>query len=145
MNKAFKLGVTALVAVSFGGLAVTSADAATWHKGLPKFVRNKKFRTKYENKQKDYTWAKGTKHTFTIKHTQAGVTVAQKVKYQKKGKTYLIKGGYPDRATLKMHAIYYRVQKVSNKKIKAGEGKHGKLLTMHKIKHFPRVNGQIWN
>lgn len=144
MNKAFKLGVTALVAISFGGVTATTADAATWHKGLPKFVRNKKFRTKFENKGKDYTWARGTKRTFSIKHTEAGIDVAKNVKYQKKGKTYLIKGIYVD-PDAKRHTSYYRVRKISNKKIKAGFGKRGKLMTMTKFKHFPRVNGQIWN
>ncbi|MCI1553338.1 MAG: hypothetical protein LKH74_05375 [Levilactobacillus sp.] len=145
MNKAFKLGVTALVAISFGGVTATTADAATWHKGLPKFVRNKKFRTKFENKYKEYTWARGTKRTFSIKHTQADIDVAKNVKYQKKGKTYLIRGTYPDRATHKLFAKYYRVRKISNKKIKAGFGKRGKLMTMTKFKHFPRIKGQIWN
>ncbi|AYM01914.1 hypothetical protein [Levilactobacillus yiduensis] len=144
MHKFMKLGVAALIAVSFGGLTEMTADAATWHKGAPKFVRNKKFRTKFENKYKDYTWARGTKHTFAIKHTQAGITVAKNVKYQKKGKTYLIKGIYVDPG-LKRHTVYYRVRKISNKKIKAGFGKHGKLMTMTKFKRFPRAQGHIWN
>ena len=136
MKKLVKLSVAALVAVSFGGLTATTADAATWHKGLPKIVRNKMYRTKFDMpypNDPQYTWYKGTKSTLMEHATQSGAPYKlSKTKYKKVGKVY----------------GYVRVRKLSNKKIKIADGKkttkyEGKYVTMQRFYHFPRVNGRV--
>lgn len=159
MKKLVKLGVAALVAVSFGGLTVTTADAATWHKGLPKIIRNKMYRTKFDMtypNDPQYTWYKGTKSTLMERATQSGAPYKlSKTKYKKVGKTYIIHGY--DKLTTARNKMagksgkvygYVRVRKLSNKKIKIAEGKkatkyEGKYVTMQRFYHFPRVNGQV--
>ncbi|WP_125764659.1 hypothetical protein [Levilactobacillus mulengensis] len=159
MKKLVKLGVAALVAVSFGGLTVTTADAATWHKGLPKIIRNKMYRTKFDMtypNDPQFTWYKGTKSTLMEHATQGGAAdKISKTKYKKVGKTYVIHG-YDKLGTARNKMSgksgkvygYVRVRKLSNKKIKIADGKkttkyEGKYLTMQRFYHFPRVNGRV--
>jgi len=143
MKKLVKLGVAALVAVSFGGLTATTADAATWHKGLPTFIQNKKFKSKI--KRELGVWSKATKTTMFMKYTQGDQTpVIRHTKYKKMGKGYLIKGKYHDSRMGKgMHIYYYRVQKPNSKKIKMADGRTGKLITMTRFKHAPK-NSRTW-
>ncbi|MFD1454431.1 hypothetical protein ACFQ44_01900 [Levilactobacillus lanxiensis] len=143
MNKFIKAGVSALVvAVSVGGSAITG-EAATWHKGLPTFIQNKKFKSKI--KGHTGVWSKATKTTVFMKHTQGDPTPAiSHTKYKKMGKVYLIKGKYHDSRMGKgMNTYYYRVQKLTSKKIKMANGKTGKLTTMTRFKHAPK-NSQTW-
>jgi len=162
MKKLVKLGVAALVAVSFGRLTVTTADAATWHKGLPKIIRNKMYRTKFDNsnpKSPQYAWYKGTKSTLAVQVTQGGAaSKISKTKYKKVGKTYFIHGYDKFITDTNKKTVgnknfgkvyrYVRIRKLSNKKIKIAEGKKatkyaGKYGTMQRFYHFPRVNGRV--
>ncbi|GEP72620.1 hypothetical protein FD12_GL000146 [Lentilactobacillus rapi DSM 19907 = JCM 15042] len=105
--KAKTMIVTALLTAGLGfGTVSTSANAATWHKGTPGFLRNTFYRTKLGPKYIKWPgigWAKnpnlrryegfktyrtqvkfyGAQYNYRLKHAQ----------YKHSGKTYIIKGG----------------------------------------------------
>ncbi|MCI1553339.1 MAG: hypothetical protein LKH74_05380 [Levilactobacillus sp.] len=159
MNKRLRqVGVVLVTLVSLGAAApVTTADAATWHKGLPKIIRHKMYRTKFNHKYGylDYDWYKGTKSVLTTHRPQSGAALTiSNTKYKKVGKTYVVKGvdklatarnkysGHPGKAY-----GYYRIRKVSQKKIKIAEGKKAqgsKYVTVQRFYHYPKVNGHAW-
>lgn len=163
VNKQLRqVGVVLVALVSLGAAApVTTADAATWHKGLPKIVRHKMFRTKFtkDKRAPQYTWYKGTKSVLTTHSTNGGAaSTISHTKYKKVGQTYFVKGfdkflTAVSRKSGKVYG-YVRIRKVSAKKVKFAEGKktinyggtyEGKYMTMKRFYHFPKFNGRVWN
>lgn len=133
------------VVIGVGGTVVTG-NAATWHKGVPTFLR-----TKYRTKIKGYGfyWTKGTKHTFFVKPTQSGaIPVLIHAKYKKVKSVYTIRGINELYAAYKNSSGYskknkyltYRVKRVGSKHIKIWKinGYNKKWTKLVQFKHFPK-------
>ena len=95
MNKVVKMTVTAMTVLLMGGTVSTTASAATWHKGVPKAIRNKTYLMGKTKGYQDLGYVGYTfkNHDIYIAHSMDGGHMSLHLKYKKVGsKSYYIKG-----------------------------------------------------
>lgn len=112
MRKLIRIAVVGLIVLLIGGIYFatgTTADAAKWHKGVPKVVRNRTYMISHVT---DKNLMAYVGYTFTNKslfagHTMDGGHFVKHLKYKKVGKkTYSIKGSVSgDKERLKLKVI----------------------------------------
>lgn len=122
MTKILKIGVVLLMGGLVAGPVSTTASAATWHKGVPKAIRNK---TYLMGKTKGDQFLGYVGYTFKnskiyIAHSMDGGHLATHLKYKKTGaKAYYVKGHDTDSRDR------LRIKIISNKHIKVWDLDNG--------------------
>lgn len=97
-----------------------------WHKGLPKIIQNKYYRTKMLKYKVFEYWAHGDKkkNTLIVKRIQTGEwPVLKHAKYKKTGAVYTIRGVN----SMANNSPLYRIPKYMTIKIKKAGSKHIKV------------------
>ncbi|WP_354630750.1 hypothetical protein [Levilactobacillus brevis] len=141
MNKVVKMTVTAMTVLLMGGTVSTTASAATWHKGVPKAIRNKTYLMGKTKGDQDLGYVGYTfkNHDIYIAHSMDGGHMSLHLKYKKVGsKSYYIKG----------HDSYskdrLKVKVINSKKIKVADLDNGlyKGYIPYKYygKNFPSIH-----
>lgn len=93
MKKLGQVMVVALTTIMVGGVAATTADAATWHSGTPKALRGKWQRTYKDQGTKIVMHFEVNAKTIHLTRKHSATSTWSQLKYQKVGKrTYKLKG-----------------------------------------------------
>jgi len=95
MKKLGQMMVVALTTVMIGGVASSTANAATWHSGTPKALRGNWQRQYRDQGTKIVMHFKVSAKTIHLSRVKSAETSWTNLKYQKVGKnTYKLKGIY---------------------------------------------------
>jgi hypothetical protein len=95
MKKLGQVMVIALTTIMVGGVAATTADAATWHNGTPKALRGNWQRAYKDQGTKIVMHFQVKAKTIHLTRKHATTSTWSQLKYQKVGKqTYKLKGTF---------------------------------------------------
>lgn len=89
--KKWLLGLLTAVILVFGLSAVTTANAASWHKGTPSSLRGQ-YMYQHKGHARGQDWYSIGKSSYTFTPTGTSASKTTGVKYEKIGKYYRLKG-----------------------------------------------------
>lgn len=112
MKKLGQIVVVALTTIMVGGVAATTADAATWHQGTPKALRGNWQRTYKSQGTKIVMHFKVQPKKIQLSRAKSSASTWSHLTYQKVGKyTYKLKGTFKSPELTDKHAQLQMVLK----------------------------------
>jgi len=122
MHRLLKGSLALLAGFSIGTAGLTTANAATWHKGTPKVLR-RYWSTKGTSKGKmNWSQFRGTKKGFQLGHMgMPGVLVAHS-RYKRVGRTYILTGHAKKNGMYRGGHVRFTMTKSGTHYLLRGEG-----------------------